>query len=128
MQNLKSALKMKIYPPHYYRSLLKIALMSGQNVPHSLFLNLDATTLRYGRIAKNRATPVNREQHPIQIQHNAKLSMVRGVGRIHHVFFHSRTKEETTKNVQRRMILVIGVLRRHLFHGVILGIAMKIVQ
>ena len=112
----------------HHLTLLHLVLMSGRSVFRSLYLNLDAMIQRYDTIAKNRATPVNREQHPIRIQHNAKLSVVRGVGRIQYVFFHSRTKEETTKNVQRRMILVIGVLRRHLFHGVSLVTAMKIVQ
>ena len=103
-------------------------MTSGENVTQSLYLSLDAMIQMYERDAKNRATPVKREQHPIQIQHNAKLSLVRGVGRIHHAFFHSHLKKKSTMNVQRKGIHSIGALQQHLFHGMILDIAMNIVQ
>ena len=126
MQNLKNALKMKIYPPHYHR--MHSAWTSGKNVPHSLFLNLGAMILRYWRIAKNHATPVKTKQQPTLNQHNATPSLARGVGKIHHVFFHSHLKKKPTMNVQRRVIRSIGALQQHLFHGMILDIAMNIVQ
>ena len=128
MQNLKNKLLMKIHLPCHHQILLHFALTSGQNVPHSPFLSSDAMILRYGRIAKNRATPVKKKQQPTLSQHNAKPSLARGVGKIHHAFFHSNTKRKPTIHVQRRMIQSIGALQQRLFHGLNLDIAMRIVR
>ena len=121
-------LLMKIHPTHHHRILLHLALTNGQNVPQSLYLIMGAMIQWFERDAKNRATPVKTKQRPTLNQHNAKHYLARGVGKIHHAFFHSDTKRKRTTHVQRRMIQSIGALQQRLFHGLNLDIAMRIVQ